>query len=124
MIKLLNERLKKDNSTDGLKNNFPDNLPNRLQRLSQRLYEKDFNQVNPWHFENVNILNLEGNEYLREQPIPVRKAYSLQYVANHLPILIKHDELIVGCPAQNSVEFGISIPKYLTEKEREYFEGK
>lgn len=98
-------------------------LSMRLKRLAKRLHEKDFRQANDWCFEGVNLLELKEYDFLRHEPIPIRKAYSLQYVAANIPLEIKADELIVGCPAQNSVEFGMSIPKYLTTEERKVFES-
>lgn len=97
-------------------------LSDRLQRLKKRLHEKEFKTVDDWWFADINILDLPEYAELRNAPIPVRKAYSLQYVAKKIPLIIKADEIIVGCPNQNSVEFGMSIPKYLTARERDYFE--
>ena len=97
-------------------------LSSRLERLSQRLHDVDYHMANPWYFEDVNILDIPENFGLREEPIPVRKAYALRYVAEHLPVEILDDELIVGRPNQNSVEFGLCIPKYLTEEERKFCE--
>lgn len=98
-------------------------LSPRLERLKNRLYHKDYWQENPWYFADVNILEQNGYEHLSSEPIPIRKAYALQYVAENLPIKIYDDELIVGNPNQNSVEFGMSVPKYLTNQERKFLAG-
>lgn len=95
----------------------------RLKKLAKRLHDEDFLQADAWCFEDINILNIEEYKFLRNEPISIRKAFSLQYVAANLPIAIRQDELIIGCPAQNSVEFGMSIPKYLTSEERQEFES-
>lgn len=96
-------------------------LSSRLIKLKKRLYKVEFSTLNEWWFENVNILDLPEYTHLSNSSIVLRKAYSLQYIAKNLPIIIKDDELVVGVPNQNSVEFGMSIPKYLTDEERKYF---
>lgn len=95
-------------------------ISDRLIKLNKRLQEIDFCNARPWYFENTNILDVPGNENLRKEPIVIRKAYAIRYVAEHMPIVIYDDELIVGYNAQNSVEFGMSIPQYLTTEEREF----
>ena len=96
-------------------------ISDRLKRLRKHLYEVEFEKQKEWWFQNVNILDFDEYSHLKSEPIPIRKAYSFQYVAKNLPIIIKDDELIVGCPNQMSVEFGMSIPNYLTQEEKEYF---
>ena len=93
----------------------------RLQRIKKRLHEVDsFEQKTPW-FQNVDLLQLPAYADLRKQPIPVRKGYAYQYIAEHLPVIIKEDELVVGCPNLLSFDIGMYLPKYLTEEERRYF---
>lgn len=98
-------------------------LTERLQKLSERLHKVDFITPGKWYFVDINILDIQGNDFLFREPIVIRKAYSIRHVAENLPVTIKKDELIVGCPNQNSVEFGMCIPKYLTSEERKLFEG-
>jgi pyruvate-formate lyase len=98
-------------------------LTERLKRLNHRLHKVDFMTPDKWCFTDINILDIEELSFLRHEPVAIRKAYSLRYVAANLPVVIKEDELIVGCPNQNSVEFGMCIPRYLTEQEREFFES-
>ncbi len=98
-------------------------LTERLQKLNERLHTVDFITPGQWYFTDTNILGMEGNDFLFREPIVIRKAYSLRYVAENLPVVIKENEIIVGCPNQNSVEFGMCIPKYLTNEERDLFEG-
>ena len=94
----------------------------RLQRIKKRLHEADsFEAKVPW-FQDIDLMQIPEYAHLRKEPIPVRKGYSYQYIAEHLPVMIKADELIVGCPNLISVGFGAYIPKYLTEEERNYFE--
>lgn len=97
-------------------------LSERLLKLNKRLKEEDYYNPKPWYFENVNILDISENAQLKSEPVVIRKAYAIRYVAEHISTPIFEDELIVGVPNQNSVEFGISIPKYLTDEERSYFE--
>lgn len=95
-------------------------ISNRLKKLNERLYNVDYQTARPWYFEDINILNIPGNEWLRKKPIVIRKAYAIKYVAEHMPIVVFEDELIVGYNNQNSVEFGISIPEYLSRGEKEF----
>lgn len=95
-------------------------LSDRLCKLNKRLQEVDYHNARPWYFEDVNILDIPENEYLKSEPIVIRKAYAIKYVAEHMPVIIYDDELIVGYNAQNSVEFGLSVPKYLTTEERKF----
>lgn len=98
-------------------------LTERLKRLNQRLHDVDFVTLGKWYFADINILDIKELSFLRQEPIPIRKAYALRYVAEKLPAIIKVDELIVGCPNQNSAEFGICIPRYLTDQEKDFFES-
>lgn len=96
-------------------------ISERLEKLSRYLHEVTFQQIHPWQFVDVNILDLSGGEELRKEPIPVRKAYAQIYVAEHLHIEINDGELLIGNPAMSSVDFGTSCVGYLTEEESEYF---
>jgi len=98
-------------------------LSDRLKNLNQRLHEYDFSLPVHWYFNDVNIL-LDNKKYqaLKKEPIAIRKAYSLQYIAEHLPVIIHADELVVGVPSYNSGEFGMCIPQYLTTAERKLFQ--
>ncbi len=96
-------------------------LSDRLKRLNTRLKTIDYNKALPWHFEDVNILDVPEYNWLKGEPIVIRKAYAIRYVAKKLPVIVYDDELIVGVPNQSSVEFGITIPEYLKESERDYF---
>lgn len=94
----------------------------RLARLKKRLHEVDsFEPKTAW-FQDVDLLQLPEYAHIRKEPIPVRKGHSYQYIADHLPVLIKDGELIVGCPNLLSFDIGMYVPKYLTEEERDYFE--
>jgi formate C-acetyltransferase len=81
--------------------------------MNDRLHEVEFKTKKVWYFVDVSILNQE----LREEPLIVRKAKAIEYVAENLPVLIKSDELIVGNPNQCSVEFGVTFPRYATDEE-------
>lgn len=94
-------------------------LSERIQRLEKRLKNKDYRMEKPWWFEKINILDIPENAKLREESIVIRKAYAMRYVAEHIPVVIYEDELVVGAPNQSSVEFGTCFPEYLTEKEKE-----
>lgn len=96
-------------------------ISERLEKLNRHLHEVTFQQIHPWQFVDVNILDLSGGEDLRKEPIPVRKAYAQIYAAEHLHIEIKDGELLIGNPAMSSVDFGTSCVGYLTEEESEYF---
>lgn len=93
----------------------------RVKKLNTRLQNEDYFRPLPWLFENVNILNTADNDWLKKEPIVIRKAYSIRYVAENLPLIVYDDEMIVGVPNQSSVEFGTVIPEYLTEEERKAF---
>ena len=95
-------------------------ISERIAKLNERLHNTDYYNPQPWLFEGVNILHEEGYEDLKNQSICIRKAYEIMYVAEHIPVSIKSDELIVGCPSQNSMEFGMSFPLYLSDKERRF----
>ncbi len=101
---------------------MPIKFSKRIENLNNRLKTVDYNRALPWYFEDLNVLDLPENEWLRHEPIVIRKAYSIKYVAENLPISIYDDELIVGVPNQSSVEFGMSLPMYLTDEERKLFE--
>lgn len=94
-------------------------LTKRLKKLQNRLFAQEYEDPGIWHFQGVNILDLQGNEFLKDEPIVVRKAYAHQHICKNLPAIIKEDELIVGRPNQNSVGWGSVIPKYFSEDERE-----
>lgn len=96
-------------------------VSDRINRLNARLKNIDYNRALPWYFEDINILDFPENNWLRTKPIVIRKAYAIKFVAEKLPVVLYDDELIVGVPNQSSVEFGITIPEYLKENEREYF---
>lgn len=97
-------------------------LTARLKKLQERLFNEEYEDPGIWHFQGINILDLEGNEWMQDEPVVVRKAYAHQYICENLPAVIKRDELIVGCPNQNSVGWGSVIPKYFSKDERELAE--
>ena len=93
----------------------------RLQRIKKRLHDvDDFEKKTAW-FQNTDLLQMPEYAHIRKDPIPVRKGWAYQYIAKHLPVIVKEDELVVGCPNVLSIDFGMYIPKYLTEEERHYF---
>jgi pyruvate-formate lyase len=92
-------------------------LTPRLKRIKSRLFEVEFHDSGTWHFKDVNIL--DGNERLAQEPMVVRKALAHAYICEHLPAIIKPDELIIGNPNQNSVGWGTVMPKYYTKDEGE-----
>lgn len=94
-------------------------LTKRLEKLKERLFEVEYKDPGIWHFQGVNILEISGNEFMKDDPIVVRKAYAHQHICQYLPAIIKEDELIVGRPNQNSVGWGTVMPKYYTEEEGE-----
>ena len=89
----------------------------RLKKIQQRLFDIEYHDPGIWHFLDVNIL--DGNDKLRKEPLVVRKAMAQKYMGEHLPAIIKDDELIVGNPNQNSVGWGTVMPIYYTEDEGE-----
>lgn len=94
----------------------------RLQRIKKRLHDvDDYTKKTAW-FQDADLLQMPEYAHLRTEPIPVRKGDAYQYIAQHLPTIVKDDELIVGCPNVLSIDFGMYIPKYLTAEERRYFE--
>lgn len=86
----------------------------RLANLKERLFNEEFKDKGTWHFKNVSILT---DEETKREPLVVRKARAIEYIANNLPAYIKRDELIVGNPNQNSVACGVTMPTYATEEE-------
>ncbi len=94
-------------------------LTERLKKLQDRLFNVEYKDPGIWHFQGVNILDLEGNDFMKNDPVVVRKAYAHQHICRYLPAQIKPDELIVGRPNQNSVGWGSVIPKYFTKDEQE-----
>lgn len=94
-------------------------LTKKLKKLEDRLFNVEYYDPGKWYFADTNILEIEGNEFLRDEPMVVRKAYAHQYICHNLPVIIKPDELIVGCPNQNSVGWGSTIPKYFDKDEED-----
>lgn len=94
-------------------------LTPRLEKLKDRLFNVEYHNPGVWHFQNVNILDITGNEFMKDEPLVVRKAYAQQHICRYLPAQIKPDELIVGRPNQNSVGWGSVLPKYYTKDEGE-----
>jgi pyruvate-formate lyase len=91
-------------------------MTKRLERIKDRLFNEEFVTKKTWHFEDETILL---DEAVKGEPLVVRKALAMQYVAKELPADIKRDELIVGNPNQNSVGFGVVYPIYATKEELE-----
>jgi len=91
-------------------------LTDRLQKIKKRLFNEEFKDKGIWYFKGETILT---NNEIREEPLVVRKAKALEYIANNLPVFIKEDELIIGNPNLNSVACGIVLPIYATEEELE-----
>jgi pyruvate-formate lyase len=91
-------------------------LTPRLQKIKKRLFTEDFKDKGTWYFKGVTILT---SKEIKEEPLVVRKALALQYIADNLPAYIKDDELIVGNPNLNSVACGMVLPVYATEEELE-----
>lgn len=94
-------------------------LTEKLKKLEDRLFNVEYYDPGKWYFADTNILEIEGNEFMRTEPMVVRRAYAHQHICHNLPALIKPDELIVGCPNQNSVGWGSTIPKYFDKDEEE-----
>lgn len=94
-------------------------LTEKLKKMQDRLFNIEYHDPGKWYFADVNILDIKGNEFLRNEPMVVRKAYAHQYICHNLPTIIKPDEIIVGCPNQNSVGWGSTIPKYFDKEEEE-----
>ena len=90
-------------------------MTKRMEALAKRLFEVEYRTPKTWHFVGVNILDTMPE--IKSEPIVVRKGYAQKYMGQHLPALVKADELIVGLPNQNSVGWGSVIPKYYTEEE-------
>lgn len=95
-------------------------LTEKLKKMQDRLFNIEYHDPGKWYFADVNILDLKGNEFLRKEPMVVRKAYAHQYICHNLPTIIKPDEIIVGCPNQNSVGWGSTIPKYFDKEEEDH----
>lgn len=91
-------------------------LTRRLQKIKERLFNEDFKDKGTWYLKGDTILT---NSEIREEPLIVRKAKAIEYIAENLPAFIKEDELIVGNPNLNSVACGIVLPVYATEEELE-----
>ncbi|MBN2323584.1 MAG: pyruvate-formate lyase [Spirochaetes bacterium] len=91
-------------------------LTPRLEKIKKRLFTEDFKDRGTWYFDGVTILT---DDEIKKEPLVVRKALALEYIASNLPAYIKRDELIVGNPNLNSVACGIVLPLYATEKELE-----
>ena len=89
-------------------------LTNRLKRIKDRLFNEEFVTRKTWHFDGDSIL---VDDQIKAEPLVVRKAKAMEYVAENLPANIKADELIVGNPNQCSVGFGVVYPVYATEEE-------
>lgn len=91
-------------------------LTARLNKLKDRLFNVDFNQVKPWYFENETILTTEE---IKKEPLVIRKALVYQYISANLPAYVRDDELIVGNPNYNCCAFGLIFPHYATKSELE-----
>lgn len=89
-------------------------MTKRLARIKDRLFNQEFITKKKWYFEGESIL---VDEEIRKEPLVVRKAKAIEYVAENLPAYIKRDELIVGNPNMCSVGFGAVFPSYATEEE-------
>lgn len=89
-------------------------LTNRLKKIKKRLFNEEFITKKKWYFDGESILI---NEEIKKEPLVIRKAKAIEFVAENLPIYIKRDELIVGNPNQSSVGFGIVFPIYSTKEE-------
>jgi len=92
-------------------------LTYRLKKIKKRLFEVEFNDPGVWYFKDVNIL--DNDEKLKQEPLVIRKAKAQEYICLHLPAIIKSDEIIVGNPNQNGVNWGSVIPIYYTKEEGE-----
>lgn len=93
-------------------------LTSRLKKLQNRLFNIEYQDPGIWHFQGTNILDIAENSFMKDEPMVVRKAYAQQHICKYLPVVIKPDELVVGCPNQNSVGWGSVIPKYFTAEEQ------
>jgi formate C-acetyltransferase len=91
-------------------------LTTRLKRMHRRLFDEEFHTKKTWYFDGETILI---GEELRKEPLVVRKAKAIDFVAKNLPAYIKKDELITGNPNECSVGFGVVFPTYATEEELE-----
>ncbi|MCL2865755.1 MAG: pyruvate-formate lyase [Lachnospiraceae bacterium] len=97
-------------------------LTKRLKKMQERLFQVEYEDAGTWHFQGVNILDIPENAFMKQEAVVVRKAYAHQHICKFLPAIIKEDELIVGCPNQNSVAWGSVIPKYFDKQEQEIAE--
>ena len=70
-------------------------LTRRLKRIHKRLFDEEFVTKKAWHFDGDTIL---VNDEILKEPLVVRKAKAMEYVATNLPAYVKKDELI-GLPA-------------------------
>lgn len=89
---------------------------NRRERIKDRLFNKEFLAKQEWWGDEETIL---VSEEIRQLPLIVRKALAIKHVAEHMPIEIKPDELIVGIPTMASVGFGKCFPEYALPEELE-----
>jgi pyruvate-formate lyase len=90
-------------------------LSKKMHLLKDRLFDIEFHDPGVWYFTDTNIL--DEMPWLVSEPLVVRKAYAQKYMGEHLPAVIKPDELITGRGNQNSVGWGTIMPIYYTEKE-------
>lgn len=89
---------------------------NRRERIKDRLFNKEFLAKQEWWGDEETVL---VSEEIRQLPLIVRKALAIKHVAEHMPIEIKPDELIVGISTMASVGFGKCFPEYALPEELE-----
>ena len=87
---------------------------NRMERIKKRLFEKEYFEKKIWWGDDESILT---SDEIKSQPLIIRKARAIRYVAQNMPISLKPDELIVGQPTMASVGFGKTFPKYTLPEE-------
>lgn len=89
-------------------------LSQRLCKIKERLFEQEFKTAKKWNFIGETILT---SEEIISEPLVIRKAMAIEYVAEHLPVIIKNDELIIGNPSYGSAGMGTTLPNYATDEE-------
>ncbi|WP_300763933.1 pyruvate formate lyase family protein [uncultured Oscillibacter sp.] len=86
----------------------------RRARIKDRLFHKEYLTKQEWWGDEETIL---VSDEVKRLPLIVRKALAIKHVAEHMPLEIKPDELIVGTPTMASVGFGKCFPEYALPEE-------
>lgn len=86
----------------------------RSERIKARLFDEDFMKKKEWWGDGETILT---REEIKKKPLIIRKSLAVKYVAEHMPISVRPDELIAGVPTMASVGFGRCFPVYALPEE-------